>query len=233
MVGIKVKHRFYGIGTVEEISNGFATVAFASKTSKFPYPDVFENMLQAEDPNVQQALLDLIQKNKEEAEQQRLEAEAARKAQDAANKVNAKFGANYNAQHLAHQPIYTYQQVQNLFGIKIEGFGRGINVTSDKVVLISSVEESGGAFVYHDRWTVDGDYIYSGEGKTGNQKMTKGNLAIKDAAQNGKEIHLFVKFSPEEYYYQGIFELVDYTREDDKDESGNLRKEYKFRLKKV
>ena len=63
--------------------------------------------------------------------------------------------------------------------------------------------------------------------------MTKGNLEIRDAAQNGKEIHLFVKFSPQEYYYQGVFELVDYTYEDDKDEEGNVRKEYKFRLRKV
>ena len=81
--------------------------------------------------------------------------------------------------------------------------------------------------------TAEGDYLYSGEGKTGDQSMTKGNLAIRDAACNGKKIHLFVKFSPQEYYYQGIFELVDYTYEDEKDENGNIRKEYKFRLRKV
>ena len=63
--------------------------------------------------------------------------------------------------------------------------------------------------------------------------MTKGNLAIKEASQNGKKIHLLVKFSPQEYYFQGIFELVDYIYEDEKDEDGNTRKEYKFRLRKV
>ena len=63
--------------------------------------------------------------------------------------------------------------------------------------------------------------------------MTKGNLAIKNAACDGKKVHLFVKLSPQEYYYQGIFELVDYTYEDEEDENGNTRKEYKFRLKKV
>lgn len=62
--------------------------------------------------------------------------------------------------------------------------------------------------------------------------MTLGNKAIVDAERDGKTIHLFVKFSPQEYYYQGIFSLVDYTHEDDKDESGNVRKEYKFRLRK-
>lgn len=62
--------------------------------------------------------------------------------------------------------------------------------------------------------------------------MTKGNLAIRDATHGGKKIHLLVKFSPREYYYQGVFELVDYTYEDQKDENGNTRKEYKFRLRK-
>jgi hypothetical protein len=63
--------------------------------------------------------------------------------------------------------------------------------------------------------------------------MSKGNAAIRDAAYDGKKIHLFVKFSPQEYYYQGIFELVSYTYEDERDENGNVRKEYKFRLRRV
>lgn len=63
--------------------------------------------------------------------------------------------------------------------------------------------------------------------------MSKGNLAIKNATRDGKKIHLLVKFSPREYYYQGVFELVDYIYEDEKDENGNTRKEYKFRLRKV
>jgi hypothetical protein len=63
--------------------------------------------------------------------------------------------------------------------------------------------------------------------------MTKGNRGIIDAAKDGKKIHLFVKLSPQEYFYQGIFELVEYTYEDDKDVDGNIHKEYKFRLRKV
>jgi hypothetical protein len=63
--------------------------------------------------------------------------------------------------------------------------------------------------------------------------MSSGNTAITNAADQRKDIHLFVKFSPQEYYYQGVFELVNYTYEDDLDENENIRKEYKFRLKKV
>lgn len=68
--------------------------------------------------------------------------------------------------HLAKQPILTYQQVEEQFGIKIAGFGRGIiNRTPSTVVLISSVNKKKAGFVYHDHWTTDGDYMYSGEGK--------------------------------------------------------------------
>ncbi|WP_101772277.1 hypothetical protein [Peptostreptococcus faecalis] len=62
--------------------------------------------------------------------------------------------------------------------------------------------------------------------------MTIGNRAIIDAECDGKQIHLFVKLSPKEYYYQGVFFLVGHTYEDEKDETGSIRKEYKFRLRK-
>ena len=63
--------------------------------------------------------------------------------------------------------------------------------------------------------------------------MTSRNRAIVEVAADGKAIHLFVKFSPQEYYYQGVFKLVDYTYENDKDAKGNTRKEFIFRLRKV
>lgn len=113
--------------------------------------------------------------------------------------LDEMFAPDYHAEKLARQPILTYQQVEDQFGICISGFGRGINPTDSTVVLISSIGKASGNFVYHDKWTADGDYLYSGEGKTGDQTMTKGNLAIRAAAHNGKKIHLFVKFSPQEY----------------------------------
>ena len=178
--------------------------------------------------------MDSIIDAKAAAEQKRQAEEAARKAAEeqrraavavAASKaktLDEMFAPDYHAEKLARQPILTYQQVEDQFGIRISGFGRGINPTDDTVVLISSIGKASGNFVYHDKWTAEGDYLYSGEGKTGDQTMTKGNLAIRDAARNGKKIHLFVKFSPQEYYYQGVFELVDYTHEDEKD-GENLR----------
>lgn len=245
LLGTKVKHKAFGTGTVTEIDTQYITIAFAAKTTKFLFPSCFENFVKAEDESVQSAIDKMIADAKVAAEQKKQE-EVARKAAEeqrraaiaipapkAKKTLDEMFAPDYHAEKLARQPILTYQQVEEQFGIRISGFGRGINPTDNTVVLISSIGKASGNFVYHDKWTPDGDYLYSGEGKTGDQTMTKGNLAIRDAARNGKKIHLFVKFSPQDYYYQGVFELVDYTYEDEKDENGNIRKEYKFRLKKV
>ena len=245
LIGLKVKHTVFGAGVITEMEGNYITVEFAAKTTKFVYPDAFEKYIKAEDPAVQQTIVDSIIDAKAAAEQKRQAEEAARKAAEEqrraavavaapkAKTLDEMFAPDYHAEKLARQPILTYQQVEDQFGIRISGFGRGINPTDDTVVLISSIGKASGNFVYHDKWTAEGDYLYSGEGKTGDQTMTKGNLAIRDAARNGKKIHLFVKFSPQEYYYQGVFGLVDYTHEDEKDEDGNIRKEYKFRLRKV
>ena len=143
------------------------------------------------------------------------------------------FGEDYHSEYLKTKPTLTYQEVEKLFGIQISGFGRGINPTASSVVLISVIEKKKDSFVYHDRWTTDGDYIYSGEGKSGDQSMTRGNAAILNAKRDNKKIDLLVKFSSDKYIYQGVFEFVDYECVDDKGEDGLLRKEYKFRLRKV
>ena len=130
-------------------------------------------------------------------------------------------------------PSYGYQQIENMFGISIHPFGKGINPTETRVVLISVVSKKQGSFVYHDGWMHNGDYMYSGEGKRGDQTLTKGNREIINAKRLGKTIHLLTKFSSKEYYYQGIFELDSYTYEDQEDENGDVRKEYRFRLRKV
>ena len=243
LIGLKVKHAVFGVGTITEKDGNYITVEFAAKTTKFVYPDAFEKFIKVEDSVVQQAIMDEINnaKKRQAEEAVRKAAEEQRRAAVAVAAPKAKntkmldemFAPDYHAEKLARQPILTYQHVEDQFGIRISGFGRGINPTDDTVILISSIGKASGNFVYHDKWTADGDYLYSGEGKTGDQTMTKGNLAIRDATRNGKKIHLFVKFSPQEYYYQGVFELVDYTYEDEKDEDGNIRKEYKFRLRKV
>ena len=297
LLGLKVKHKVFGIGEIVEYKDSYIMVAFPCKTTKFVYPNAFETFIQAVDEHIQELIVTEIKKTKIIDEARKRLSNAARKAEEAIRSLesaknikkglaeamqhaeeaqkcieeaiqyvneldydlqveiqhtevvktrleekiqdakNAEFdglfGKDYHVEYLAKHPILTYQQVERDFDISLHPYGRGINPTDSTVVLISVIKKDGGYFVYHDKWTAEGDYIYSGEGRIGDQNMTRGNLAIKNAARDGKEIHLFVKFSPEEYYYQGVFVLVDYTYEDDKDENGNIRKEYKFRLRKA
>lgn len=249
LLNLAVKHRTFGSGVITEVDEKnitYITVQFNEKSIKFIYPDAFGKYVMAEDSLIQAEIMADIAAKRQEEEEKRQAAEAARQAAEEQRLVEGPvlrtgkvrksteegFGPDYHVQYLARESIFTYQQVEEQFGINITGFGRGINETASAIVLISSVDRKKTGFVYHDHWTADGDYIYSGEGKTGDQKMTSGNQALKDTQANGKPIHLFVKFSPREYYYQGVFFLVDCTREEEKDALGNVRQEWKFILRK-
>lgn len=237
LLNVKIIHKDYGTGVVIEAKDDMVKIQFESKIKQFVYPGAFEKSLTAEDNTVQQAIEAEIAKKKdnkkikeefekEKLQQPDLESKSKRR-------FDSGFGPDYNVRFLSKSHIYTYRQIEKQFQIKISGFGRGINVTPSAVVLISSVDSKSLNYVYHDHWSVDGDYIYSGEGKIGDQTMTSGNKAIVDAEKNGKKIYLYVKFSPTEYYYQGQFFVVDYTYENAKDEDDNIRKEYKFRLRNL
>ena len=244
----KVTHKVFGEGIVVSTDGNHVLIDFGDKGTKtFIYPDAFETFVKLQDASAQAAVEEEIASAQaakkaaaDAAAAERAAVDERRRAEQApaagkkrGTDVDHGFGPDYHVEHLARQPILTYKQVEDEFGIRISGFGKGINKTDTTVVLISSVDKKKSGFVYHDHWDTNGDYIYSGEGKSGDQKMTGGNKVIKDAAADGKTIHLFVKLSPEEYYYQGAFTLVEYYYETEKDEAGDTRKEYKFRLRKV
>lgn len=228
-----------GEGTIVAVEGDIISIDFNGVVKKFSM-EILINSLTFDNDETRELMEQAIAEanaarakaeadKKAEAEAERLVAEAAAERE----RIVGGFDAGYHAEHLNTDEVYTYQQVELKFGIRIAGFGRGCNPTDDSVVLISSVSPSGEHFVYHDKWDTNGDYIFSGEGRIGDQSLTARNKEIIDAEKNGKVLHLIIKFSPEEYYYQGIFKLVNYTYEDDLDEEGNTRKEYKFRLRKV
>lgn len=246
LLNTRVRHKTFGTGVITCISDNYLTIKFALKETKFLFPDAFEKFIIADDTIVQAEITKEINDKKLSVTMDQQKTDEVHKIKeenftkcnqtvlDKGNRktIENRFGPDYNVKYLAKQPILSYRQVEEQFGIKISGFGRGINRTTSAIVLISSADKKKTGFVYHDHWTKNGDYIYSGEGKTGNQQMSSGNKAIVDAAHDGKTIHLFVKLSSQEYYYQGVFSLIEYTYEDEKDETGNIRKEYKFRLRK-
>ena len=234
LIGAKVKNVRYGEGIIVAVRGEGVEVDFVGNVKTFAI-ESFNNFFTFEDVKGATLIDELAQRIAAEREEARLAAEAARLAAAAAaerEEIIARYDADYHAEYMVTDVVRTYQEVEQQFGINIAGFGRGCNPTANAVVLISSVDPENENFVYHDRWD-NGDYIFSGEGRIGNQTMTRGNLAIKNAEVDNKQIHLFIKESAQEYYYQGVFVLVEYKYEDDIGADGQTRKEYKFRLRRV
>lgn len=230
-----------GNEVIVEKHDEYIHVTIDGVEKKYNLIKVFKSgYLSATDTKLQEEILEYINKlEKEKLEDEKKELEEARlafskeKQAEEKRKQDAKFGSEYHVEHLDRSKQYTYQEVQDMYKINIYPNGRGINPISDSIVLISSIDKQNDRFVYHDRWTKSGDYIYCGEGRSQNQRLGRRNNAIINAKADGKLLHLFIKLSPTEYYYQGIFEYVSHTSEEEKDENGNKRQEYKFRLRKV
>lgn len=121
--------------------------------------------------------------------------------------------------------VYTRADLMSAFKGAFQG---GINICKRTNTIVITSKHTGNR-IYDDK-LFDGDIMqYTGEGQIGDQKMWKGNKAIYEAKQLGRDIHLFVRFKPTEYTYFGIVVLVDEPRfEDEKDVIGNMRKVIKF-----
>lgn len=114
---------------------------------------------------------------------------------------------------------------------------RGIHVTATEIIAISVVNTDPDYYVYHDRWIQSGVYLFSGEGKSGDQKETANNRALLNARHEQKPVRLLIfdykeyRMTKEAIYYdQGFYQVKDYTYELDYGEDRKKRKEYKFEL---
>ena len=114
---------------------------------------------------------------------------------------------------------------------------RGIHVTATEIIAISVVNTDPNYYVYHDRWIQSGVYLFSGEGKSGDQKETANNRALLNARHEQKPVRLLIfdykeyRMTKEAIYYdQGFYQVKDYTYELDYGEDRKKRKEYKFEL---
>jgi hypothetical protein len=62
---------------------------------------------------------------------------------------------------------------------------------------------------YRDGWNDDGVFLYTGEGQSGDMEFIRGNLAIRDHAVNGRDLHLLESLGKGEgCRYQGRFDCV-------------------------
>ena len=64
LLGLKVKHKAFGLGEIVEIKDNYITVVFENKTTKFVYPNAFETFIQAVDDEIQNIIASEIKEAK-------------------------------------------------------------------------------------------------------------------------------------------------------------------------
>ena len=113
------------------------------------------------------------------------------------------------------------------------GKAGSVSSASHNLVLLFT-GETGEQYGYHDGWSSDETFRYSGEGQTGDTTFTRGNKAIRDHAENGKELHLFERTGKGFVRYIGQMEYAGHniiSRVQDRDKG--LRSAIVFRLSPI
>lgn len=67
----------------------------------------------------------------------------------------------------------------------------GILTPTEVPLIIVVTGEEGGQYGYDDEWDADGVFHYYGAGQVGHMVFQRGNLALRDHAHNGEDVHLF------------------------------------------
>lgn len=117
--------------------------------------------------------------------------------------------------------------IHALYGGQRQG-GISTPASVDAIFLFTS--PSGEAHGYSDGFRDDGAFWYTGEGQLGDMTMQKGNKAILNHKENGKDIYLF------EYTKQAHVRLIDRVEcighhvEQRPDTEGNTREAFIFHL---
>lgn len=111
-------------------------------------------------------------------------------------------------------------------------------------VFVYSDPSRGEAYGYtYDGWDTERDvFLYTGEGRVGDQMMTAGNAAILHHRDDGRALRVFVADGyvadsrAKNHRYVGEFTIdatVPYIAEEAPDVNGDLRKVYVFRLRPI
>jgi 5-methylcytosine-specific restriction protein A len=110
----------------------------------------------------------------------------------------------------------------------------GISPSAKSPIVLLFTGESGKQYGYlHDGFQENGTFCYTGEGRNGDMRMIKGNLAIRDSSANEKQLHLFEQTRKGFVQYLGEFSYLDHHEERAPDLTGILRKVIVFELEVV
>ncbi|MEM1539520.1 MAG: YDG/SRA domain-containing protein [Candidatus Bathyarchaeia archaeon] len=140
--------------------------------------------------------------------------------------------------HLERGDILSNREISRIFhvctkrGIRYHGSLRnGIKHVVLITVLHKTPEESV-QNPYNDRVT-EKYLLYTGEGRVGNQKMERGNLALKIQMEKKYPVYVFEKKTPGRYMFLGQYDVKSVQEEIQQDVNRLERKVYLYKLEKV
>lgn len=106
----------------------------------------------------------------------------------------------------------------------------GILTPREVPIVVVVTGEAGREFGYEDFWDDEGVFHYFGAGQEGDMEFARGNLALRDHAENGEDVHLFEQ-EPGGLRYVGQFVSAGWNwRDAVPDLNGNLRRAIVFDL---
>lgn len=105
---------------------------------------------------------------------------------------------------ITHPEICTAFQCGNMGGMRR-------SKRTNTLIIISDHTKA----LYDDKWY--GDTLhYTGEGKRGDQTLTKNNRTLNESDHNGVEVHLFEVLHPTQYIYHGVVSLAGKPYQEDR-----------------
>lgn len=128
---------------------------------------------------------------------------------------------------LVQGQVYRRRDLHVHFGGQTQG---GISTPANTNVILLFTGESGEQHGYADGWSDDGVFLYTGEGQTGDMEFVRGNVAIRDHAQNGRDLHLFKQTKKGFVRYEGQMVSTGFHFQHAPDTHGSPRQAIVFEL---
>jgi 5-methylcytosine-specific restriction enzyme A len=122
---------------------------------------------------------------------------------------------------------YNRRNLHAKYGGQAQG---GICTPARHPFIMLFTGESGTAYGYHDGWTPEGVFQYTGEGQRGDMSFVRGNRAIRDHEKDGKDLYLFEQAGRGRVRYIGQMFCAGYHERPGPDVAGSQRKIIVFEL---
>ena len=126
--------------------------------------------------------------------------------------------------------VYVRRDLHDSYAGQQQG---GISTPAEHNFIMLFTGEQGEQYGYHDGWTEDGLFLYTGEGQIDDMSFIRGNKAVLNHADNGKDIHLFEYIGRGRVRYISQMICTGYQERGAPDREGNLRKVIVFELSPI